>query len=744
MFIFAPQDNMSTTRPDSAPRRNRYSRSSTTSVTQLLSDSCSSLLQRLTTRVRGPSTTTERTDPISTRKTPVLSRHNSTRSRFEDKYAQILDRYTSYRKRDDDHPRRQERDKSYHHRRDESPYLRDEKTLEPSVQRTVVKSPRASVLLSEKAYPYVSTSNIGRDLRRERTPGYHRADRHLMSNSETYKHYGRHKSGHADSRRTKVKLPNRSGKSEQIEGTSLGLRSRRAEDCEAISSKGKEFDRKETDRKGFYKYGLDKKGLDKRELERKEFVMKELDRLDPEKTPTVSGVQEEEETDPVLRERETRRKEIQSLILKYAALDEAYGKFTDDSEKQELSAADKIASKYQKNNLDKNEIKISNLRNNDAETLTNPISPRPPSVEDDEDGHLIYQSGDVLANRYKVLATLGEGTFGKVVKVKDMLMDHVMALKIIKNVEKYREAAKLEINALEKISSKDPEGHHLCVKMLDWFNYRGHMCIAFEMLGLSVFDFLRNNNYQPYPLDQVRHIGYQLCYSVKFLHDNKLTHTDLKPENILFVDSDYEMISNGKKRKEVRRVKRTDIKLIDFGSATFDHEHHSTIVSTRHYRAPEVILELGWSQPCDVWSIGCILFELYLGITLFQTHDNREHLAMMERILGSIPHNMARKTKTKYFYHGKLKWDDKSSAGRYVRDNCKPLHRYLLSEDEDHKQLFDLVQQMLNYDPSQRITLKDALTHPFFDALPTSQRFPDPRAAGDSQQSHERSHSLSR
>ena len=120
-------------------------------------------------------------------------------------------------------------------------------------------------------------------------------------------------------------------------------------------------------------------------------------------------------------------------------------------------------------------------------------------------------------------------------------------------------------------------------------------------------------------------------------------------------------------------MKRTDVRLIDFGSATFDHEHHSTIVSTRHYRAPEVILELGWAQPCDVWSIGCILFELYLGITLFQTHDNREHLAMMQRILGEVPARMARKTKTKYFFRGKLEWEEKSSAGRYVRDNCKPL-----------------------------------------------------------------------
>lgn len=105
--------------------------------------------------------------------------------------------------------------------------------------------------------------------------------------------------------------------------------------------------------------------------------------------------------------------------------------------------------------------------------------------------------------------------------------------------------------------------------MIDWFDYHGHMCIVFEMLGLSVFDFLvsfplmhylyikihssylfytkqRENNYEPYPLEQVRHMAYQLCYSVKFLHDNRLTHTDLKPENILFVDSEYNTHYNHK------------------------------------------------------------------------------------------------------------------------------------------------------------------------------------------------------
>ncbi|XP_068603569.1 dual specificity protein kinase CLK2 isoform X3 [Brachionichthys hirsutus] len=253
--------------------------------------------------------------------------------------------------------------------------------------------------------------------------------------------------------------------------------------------------------------------------------------------------------------------------------------------------------------------------------------------------------------------------------------------------------------------------------MYDWFDYHGHMCLSFELLALSTFDFLKENGYLPYAIGQVRHVAYQLCLAVKFLHDNKLTHTDLKPENILFVSSDFTVSFNVEKKREERTVKSTAVRVVDFGSATFDHEHHSTIVSTRHYRAPEVILELGWSHPCDVWSIGCILFEYYLGFTLFQTHDNREHLAMMERILGPVPSRMIRKTrKQKYFYRGRLDWDESSSAGKYVRENCKPLRRYLLSEAEEHHQLFDLIEGMLEYEPAKRLALTDSLKHPFFEA----------------------------
>lgn len=70
---------------------------------------------------------------------------------------------------------------------------------------------------------------------------------------------------------------------------------------------------------------------------------------------------------------------------------------------------------------------------------------------------------------------------------------------------------------------------------------------------MVLFRFQKDNNYQPYPLEQVRHIAYQLIYSVLFLHENKLTHTDLKPENILFVDSDYEVVSVYASSKKVSK-----------------------------------------------------------------------------------------------------------------------------------------------------------------------------------------------
>nr|XP_034828378.1 serine/threonine-protein kinase STE20 isoform X5 [Maniola hyperantus] len=637
----------------------------------------------------------------------------TTRSRLEDKYSSVLDRIAVQKK---ERARKEKEDR--------------DKTLEPdpsSFSRGLMRSFTTAVF-GESSF---KRNNLSHEKTREKTPFRNTTDRRLSSHKQSDKNgfdlspkerpqYGKDRDSIYRKHHRRSLRVEKSG-SDHKRGGKLSLRpidiSLQSGSRDLISPPH----HKTSDAKLYLMKAPASSPVN--EVGRQRQIYFPSSDEDDDKTPVG---------DRVLNERETRRKEIQSLIMKYAHLDEVYSRITEKEangmssalmprKPEPIGVGDVVALPPEL----RSRQRLQRPRHHTRRAATPPSSRARSSVKDDKDGHLVYWPGYVMGARYKIIETLGEGTFGKVVEVKDLEMEHRMALKIIKNVEKYREAAKLEINVLEKLADIDPDCKNLCVKMLDWFEYHGHMCIAFEMLGQSVFDFLKDNNYQPYPLEQVRHIAYQLVYSVLFLHDNKLTHTDLKPENILFVDSDYEVVSvynSFKKKHEMRRVKRSDVRLIDFGSATFDHEHHSTIVSTRHYRAPEVILELGWSQPCDVWSIGCIMFELQQGNTLFQTHDNREHLAMMERILGPIPCRMARKTRTKYFYHSKLDWDEKSSAGRYVRENCKPLSRYLQGNSEEHRQLFDLIARMLEYDPTQRITLRDALKHPFFTKLPAHQR----------------------
>ena len=163
-----------------------------------------------------------------------------------------------------------------------------------------------------------------KEFKRDKTPGYHRTDKHSLLNSDTYKRYGRHKSGHAETRTRKVR-PYRNGKSEQLESSSTALRLARPMKVESSTPKEKNEE-------------------------------------DPDKTPTSSVAKETvtndnvavatievEESDPAISERAAKRKEIQSLILKYAAMEETYSQLAAGGQvKMRPSTTDKIASKYKK------------------------------------------------------------------------------------------------------------------------------------------------------------------------------------------------------------------------------------------------------------------------------------------------------------------------------------------------------------------------------------------------------------
>ena len=107
-----------------------------------------------------------------------------------------------------------------------------------------------------------------------------------------------------------------------------------------------------------------------------------------------------------------------------------------------------------------------------------------------------------------------------------------------------------------------------------------------------------------------------------------------------------------------------------------------------------------------------------MGFMMFDTHSSQEHLAMMERILGQIPAKMIEKSKLKYFSKGKLRWDEESTSGRHVRRKVKPLLRYIPREERenvDWEEMFQLISKMLRYEPHRRITLSEAIDHPFLE-----------------------------
>ncbi|KAH9776463.1 serine/threonine-protein kinase AFC2 [Citrus sinensis] len=274
----------------------------------------------------------------------------------------------------------------------------------------------------------------------------------------------------------------------------------------------------------------------------------------------------------------------------------------------------------------------------------------PPWREDDKDGHYMFALGENLTSRYKIHSKMGEGTFGQVLECWDRERKEMVAIKIVRGIKKYREAAMIEIEVLQQLAKHDKGGNR-CVQIRNWFDYRNHICIVFEKLGSSLYDFLRKNNYRSFPIDLVREIARQLLECIAFMHDLCMIHTDLKPENVLLVSSEYIKVPDYKSSSHTpkdssyfkRMPKSSAIKVIDFGSTTYERPDQNYIVSTRHYRAPEVILGLGWTYPCDIWSVGCILVELCTGEALFQTHENLEHLAMMERVLGPLPQHMLKR-----------------------------------------------------------------------------------------------------
>eukprot|EP00747_Dinoflagellata_sp_TGD_P186284 gnl/TRDRNA2_/TRDRNA2_43241_c0_seq1.p1 gnl/TRDRNA2_/TRDRNA2_43241_c0~~gnl/TRDRNA2_/TRDRNA2_43241_c0_seq1.p1 ORF type:complete len:545 (+),score=69.26 gnl/TRDRNA2_/TRDRNA2_43241_c0_seq1:117-1751(+) len=355
----------------------------------------------------------------------------------------------------------------------------------------------------------------------------------------------------------------------------------------------------------------------------------------------------------------------------------------------------------------------------------------------DEIIHFSWQKGDLLNSRYEVSKLLGDGTFGRVLLVNDRCFDRPLAVKVIRDVKRYIENAKIEADILKDIRKADPQGTSRSAIMYETFMHDNkYFCLVFEVLGSSLYDFLKKNSFRGFFMQDIHCIAQQSLEALSFLHTRlQMTHTDLKPENILIATTEpprscdfpreASWLQTHKPPKgrasQYMRPASSAIKLIDFGNATYEDEHHSSIINTRQYRGPEVILSLGWNERSDIWSIGCILMELYTGELLFGTHENLEHMALMERALDPLPEKMlaeaGRSVKEKYLTESggswRLHWPERASSPsseRHVRSQKR-----LADLVEQHHTIFaQFVGYLLTADPAKRPTASEALKAKFF------------------------------
>lgn len=136
--------------------------------------------------------------------------------------------------------------------------------------------------------------------------------------------------------------------------------------------------------------------------------------------------------------------------------------------------------------------------------------------------------------------------------------------------------------------------------------------IVFELLHINLYKHIKAPEFQGMPKQELRSIVTQLLTGLATLNKLKIIHCDLKPENIMYTNASL-----------------NQIKIVDFGSACTDFKSGFKYVQSRFYRSPEIVVGLPYDSAVDMWSLGCIVFELVSGRPLFPAHNELELLDMI-------------------------------------------------------------------------------------------------------------------
>lgn len=298
-----------------------------------------------------------------------------------------------------------------------------------------------------------------------------------------------------------------------------------------------------------------------------------------------------------------------------------------------------------------------------------------------------------LNSNYRIKFKIGKGAFGKVYEAEDKRGDRNVALKIIKDKDTLIRQAAIEVSILKLLALKDPDNKKNIVRMFDHFNYNRQPCIVFELLGLNIYTFMKNNDFEPFSYLHTKQTSKQLLVGLDFIKLCDIIHADLKPENIVVVNYNEEEIN---------------IKIIDFGSACRKHDKIHAYVQSRFYRAPEIVLARGYSYEIDMWSFGCIIFELLFTRPIFSSRNETELITAQTKTLG-IPSSDYLRTcgRARLFFLGGRLIRTLDSKGKIIVPGERDISNYVDSLAAE------FIKNILKWEPESRLTPSEALEHPF-------------------------------
>mmetsp|Transcript_126574 Transcript_126574/g.269975 ORF Transcript_126574/g.269975 Transcript_126574/m.269975 type:complete len:771 (-) Transcript_126574:151-2463(-) len=313
----------------------------------------------------------------------------------------------------------------------------------------------------------------------------------------------------------------------------------------------------------------------------------------------------------------------------------------------------------------------------------------------------------VVAARYQILEYLGSAAFSRAVQCLDLENNKMVCMKIIKNDKDFFDQSLDEIKLLKYINVNGDVDENCVLRLYDYFYHKEHLIIVTELLRDNLYEFSKFNREsgdEPYfTLGRLQKISKQVLTALDYVHSLRLIHCDLKPENIL-----------------IRSYSRCEVKVIDFGSSCFVDDHLSSYVQSRSYRAPEVMLGLPYDQKIDIWSLGCILAELWTGYVLFQNDSVQSLLARILGIIGDFPYHLMTRGKyvPQYFTQDGQLYQE--IDGPACPERGRRLHLLVPKKTSlrqrmrtDSEEFLDFLGGMLQLDPTLRPTAAEALEHPF-------------------------------